>query len=213
MANGDAVRIERREKLIAGALSLLNEKPFAAVTVEDLAERSGLPYWQTYRSKMSRLSVFKMAVFALGNRISTDIGQFKPDLTTISAAIRTSTHDIVHLMVSRDYINLLALLVREGRSEPWIADVYRDKVESRLVAYLTESVRHAGIVHGCLALFQEGTVTTLIRSLEKDLVLPQLHPAHDPPNDDASLNRIEAGAAAHLMGAVYTLGQAESSAA
>lgn len=197
-----AQREENRLRLVNGALDLIAEKPFASVTVEELAERSGVSYWSTYRNLPTREQIFRMAATHLARRILDAMSTKSEPASGVSSAMQAFARRLMAVMQGEDYFRLLAIVIREGRGSDWLADVYSEQVASPLARLLERTVRAAGESMGAVVLIRDGAAQRFLMQMESALVLPRLHPMSQAPENGAATGLVDA-AARELVAATY----------
>ncbi|SMF62028.1 TetR/AcrR family transcriptional regulator [Allosphingosinicella indica] len=197
-----AQREENRLRLVNGALDLIAEKPFASVTVEELAERSGVSYWSTYRNLPTREQIFRMAATHLARRILDAMRAGGEPTSGVLAATQDFARRLMAVMQGEDYFRLLAIVIREGRGSDWLADVYSEQVATPLVRLLEHIVRAAGESLGAVVLIRDGAAQRFLMQMESALVLPRLHPMSHGPDHGAATGLVDAAARA-LVAATY----------
>lgn len=195
-------REENRLRLVNGALDLIAEKPFASVTVEELAERSGVSYWSAYRNLPTREQIFRMAATHLARRILDAMKAERGAASGVSAAAQGFARQLMAVMQGEDYFRLIAIMIREGRGADWLADVYSEQVAMPLARLLEQTIRAAGEGFGAVVMIRDGATQRFLMQMESALVLPRLHPMSGAPEAGAALALVDA-AARELVAATY----------
>jgi AcrR family transcriptional regulator len=195
----------RADQAADAALAMFLEQPREAVTIEALAERAGLTYWQVHRFHGNARNLFRAAVARLIQRIENRLSGAPADPLSVGDGVRRYTAYAAEIMQDEAYGQFVYLLIRDRCVEPMLEEAYESRIASPLRAGLERLVRSFGLDHGMMILLGANSSREFVKSLEAEFVLPRLLPGFVAPDAEmvsAAVRRI----ADRVVAASYVLG-------
>jgi hypothetical protein len=195
----------RADRVADVALAMFLDHPREAVTIEALAERAGLKYWQVHRFHGNARNLFRAAVARLIRRIEIRLSAAPTDALSVAEGVRGYTAFAAEVMQDEAYAQFVYLLIRDRCVEPMLEEAYEGRIARPLRAGLERIVRDFGLEHGVMILFGAASSREFIKSLEAVFVLPKLLPGFVAPDAEtarAALRRI----ADRIVASSYVLG-------
>jgi AcrR family transcriptional regulator len=195
----------RTDQVVDAALALFLEQPRDAVTLEAVAERAGLNYWQVYRFHGNARALFRAAVSRLVQRIEAGLAAAPTEAPSVSEGVRRYTGFVAEMMLDEAYAQFAYLLIRDRCSEKMLEEAYESRILRALRGGLERIVRNSGRRHNMIILLGEAATRDFAKSLEAELVLPRLLPGHAPPSTEVLASAIKR-IADRTVEATYALG-------
>jgi len=177
------------------------ERPLTELTVKELAESSGLSFWATYRGP-TRTQLIRIAILELVKEVSEHLQEFREQESTVHETIRAYVEHIVDVVSSSKYVELAYLLIRDGRTYPWLKEEYEEQIVQPFCRKLEEAVRSAGVRYGAWICFKDDVPRRTLRKLESVLTLPLLLPGAEAPSE-AERQEVALHISRQLMSATY----------
>jgi len=187
------------------ALAMFLEQPREAVTIEALAERAGLTYWQVHRFHGNAGNLFRAAIARLIQKVESRLNSAPSDALSMNEGIRRYTAFAAEVMQDEAYAQFVYLLIRDRHVEPMLEEAYDGRIAGPLRRGLEKLVRSFGLDRDMMILLGANSSWEFVKSLEAEFVLPRLLPGFVPPNPEtvnAAVRRI----ADRVTTASYVLG-------
>jgi len=165
---------ERREDITAGVLPLYIARPWAAVSIEDIADNLGISYWQVYYSFDGQEDVYRGCVTRLIETVTKRFEEAPIPLASVNRAIQNYIRHAADIVASDAYQHLLFLRLRDEHTDPWIRTAYENKIAEPLRKGLEDAVAQAGKRHGLKIVILHGVRERCLTMLEAALALPKL---------------------------------------
>lgn len=195
----------RADQIADAALAMFLDHPRDAVTIEALAERAGLKYWQVHRLHGNARNLFRAAVARLVRRIEIRLTAAPAEASSVSDGIRRYTAFAAEVMQDETYAQFAYLLIRDRCVEPMLAEAYEGRIARPLRAGLEKIVRDFGLKHDLMILLGADSSRVFIKSLETEFVLPRLLPGFVAP-DAETVNAAVRRIAGRIVATSYVLG-------
>ena len=141
-SNGMVPRARRggsREAIVEAASRLFLEQGFGAVSMDELAEASGLARRTLYNQFTSKEEIFREMLFRVSGHLEK---AFPPGIETqgdVEEVLRVVARMILELHGRPEYLGFLRMVVADSRQFPWIAGEFAaimDPQTERLERYL-----------------------------------------------------------------------------
>lgn len=165
---------KRREEIAEGALSLYLERPWPNVSIDEIADRLGISYWQVYYSFDGQEDVYRAAAQRLVDRLATRIAEAPVPKNSVNRTIHDYVRHAASVVGSEDYARLVFLAMRDEHTDPWVRQAYEGKVAGPLRRGLEIAVKNAGDKNGLDMIVLHGTSERYLTMLETALALPRL---------------------------------------
>jgi AcrR family transcriptional regulator len=139
----DARQAERREAILAAALTAFSERGFTAARLDDVAQRAGIAKGTIYLYFRDKETLFQELIRTRLLPIVGTIGQ----LGAVDVPVRVLAGQLIELFV-RDIVgsprrDVIRLMISEGARFPKLADFYYDQVVSPVMTTLSSLLRRA----------------------------------------------------------------------
>ncbi len=204
--------LSRERHLLEAALPAFLEMPIAKVTLDLLAERSGLDRYFIHR-RFNRERMFRHAILLLVREVAEEAASIDPPAhQSVREAVRGYAVRVAALFASERYRKLLYIVVRDGRENEWLAEAYEGRVTRPIRAKLTGLVRRAGLLSGAALVLRPNSEQRFLAKLENFFVLPALKPDFVEPSADEASAVIEA-AVNDIVAATFAVDREVESAA
>lgn len=165
---------ERRAAIAAGALPLFLERPWSAVSVEDIAARLEISYWQVYYSFDGLEDIYRACVARLIEQVEDRIAAPPPPGPSVNRTIQDYVRHAADIVGSDAYQHLLFLRLRDEHTDPWIRTAYEGRIAEPLRAGLETAVAEAGDRSELSIVLLHGMRERCLMMLEAALALPRL---------------------------------------
>jgi hypothetical protein len=201
----EIAKAARADQAADAALAMFLDQPREAVTLEALAERVGLKYWQVHGFHGNARNLFRAAVSRLIQRIEIRLLAAPTEALSVSDGVRRYTAFAAEVMQDDAYAQFAYLLIRDRCVEPMLEEAYEGRIARPLRAGLEKIVRAFGLKHDLMILLGEAAAHEFVKSLEAEFVLPKLLPGFVAPDAEivsATVRRI----ADRIVAASYVLG-------
>jgi hypothetical protein len=201
----EIARAARADVAADVALTMFLDGPREAVTLEALAVRAGLKYWQVHRVHGNAGNLFRAVVARLVQRIEIRLSAAPITALSVSEGVRRYTSFAAEIMQDEAYAQFVYLLIRDRCVEPMLEEAYETRIARPLRAGLEKIVRTFGLEHDLMILLGANSSREFIKSLEAEFVLPKLLPgfvAPEPETVSAAVRRI----ADTIVASSYVLG-------
>lgn len=165
---------ERREEIAANVLPLYIARPWAAVSINDMAENLGISYWQVYYSFDGQEDVYRTCVARLIDTVAKRIEKAPAPLASVNRTIQDYIRHAADIVGSDAYQHLLFLRLRDEHTDPWIRTAYENRIAEPLRKGLEDAVTHAGKQHNLKIVILHGVRERCLTMLEAALALPKL---------------------------------------
>jgi len=195
----------RADQAADAALAMLLDHPREAVTLEALAERAGLKYWQVHRCHGNAGNLYRAAVARLVRKIEVRLSAAPAEALSVSEGVRRYTAFAAGIMQDEAYAQFAYLLIRDRCVEPMLEEAYEGRIARPLRSGLERMVRAFGLRHDVMILLGADSSREFVKSLEAEFVLPRLLPgfvAPDAETVNAAIRRI----ADRVVASSYMLG-------
>ena len=195
----------RADQAADAALAMFLERPREAVTIEALAERAGLTYWQVHRFHGNARNLFRAALARLIQKIENRLSGAPVEALSVGDGVRRYTAYAAEIMQDEAYGQFVYLLIRDRCVEPMLEEAYESRIAGPLRAGLERLVRSFGLDRGTMILLGANSSREFVKNLEAEFVLPRLLPGFVPPDPEsvsAAVRRI----ADRVIAASYVLG-------
>jgi|SRR5579883_385872 TetR/AcrR family transcriptional regulator of autoinduction and epiphytic fitness len=132
-------RAGSREAIVEAAQRLFLERGFGAVSMDELAEASGLARRTLYNQFASKEEIFREMLLKVSGQLEN---AFPPGLETqgdVEGVLRVVARVILDLHENPEYLGFLRMVVADSRQFPWIAEEFAAVMEpqtERLARYL-----------------------------------------------------------------------------
>jgi TetR/AcrR family transcriptional regulator, regulator of autoinduction and epiphytic fitness len=139
-AGSRARRTESRSAIIEAAERLFLERGFGSVSMDELAEASGVARRTLYNQFSSKEEIFREMLLRVSGQLER---AFPPGIETqgdVEHVLRLIARMILELHESPAYLGFLRMVVADSRQFPWIAEEFAavmDPQTERLTRYLT----------------------------------------------------------------------------
>lgn len=197
-------RNARRAEIATAALHLCLSRPREEVTVAAVAEAAGLTFWQVYRTTGAVDRLYRIAVLQLVDQIAGALKRPRRSHDAVHAAIAAYTEHVAEVVEGEAFGNLLYLLIRDGCGEPWLSEVYEDRVARPIRTGLREVIQDAAAKRGAAVGLREDAEAHFLQSLQAALAFPRLLPGVAAASR-ASRNRVVAALTRETVSASYSL--------
>ena len=195
----------RADQATDAALAMLLELPREAVTLEALAERAGLTYWQVHRVHGNAGNLYRAAIARLVQRIEGRLGDAPGQARSVADGVRNYTAFVAQVMQDEAYADFVYLLIRDRCVEPMLEEAYERRIAGPLRAGLERLVRTFGLSQGVMILLGANSSREFVKCLEAEFVLPRLLPGFAPP-DPESVSTAVRRISDRVVAASYMLG-------
>ena len=175
----------RADQATDAALAMLLELPREAVTLEALAERAGLTYWQVHRVHGNAGNLYRAAIARLVQRIEGRLGDAPGQARSVADGVRNYTAFVAQVMQDEAYADFVYLLIRDRCVEPMLEEAYGRRIAGPLRAGLERLVRTFGLNQGVMILLGANSSREFVKSLEAEFVLPRLLPGFTSPDSES----------------------------
>lgn len=181
--------LRRKEAVVLSAcMEQLLSRPLDSVTIKSVAESAGLPEWSAYRAAYrvarNRDHLLRRAVQELADEIARRITAFPECSATVHGTIEAIVSHAAAVMAQPDFGRFFRLVVAQQPFQPWLHEIYEQKLAGAFCRRLEESVRTVGRRLGMAICFRAGAPRFILRQLEQAICLPPLLPGHDPVDED-----------------------------
>jgi len=141
--NGIPPKIARggsREAIVEAATRLFLKHGFGAVSMDELAEASGLSRRTLYNQFTSKEEIFREMLLRVSGQLED---AFPPGIETqgdVEEVLRLVARMILELSGQPQYLGFLRMVIADARQFPWIAEEFAavmDPQTERLARYLT----------------------------------------------------------------------------
>lgn len=164
----------RRQQIVERVTDLYLERPWINISIETVAERAGLSFWQVYHSFDGQEDVYRAVVGRLLASIEVEIDAAPRASDTVRATIVDYVDCITTLYLSDDYRGLVFLELRDGPSEPWLAMNVRCRIRKRIRTGLESRIAAAGRRHGLSIVCDGEILERSLAALEANTALTSL---------------------------------------
>jgi len=195
----------RADQAADAALAMLLAHPRESVTLEALAERAGLKYWQVHRFHGNAGNLYRAAVARLIRKIEIRLSAAPTEALSVGEGVRRYTAFAAEVMRDEAYAQFAYLLIRDRCVEPMLEEAYESRIARPLRAGLEKIVRDFGLSRDVMILLGADSSREFVKSLETEFVLPKLLPGFVAPDAErvsAAVRRI----ADRIVAASYVLG-------
>ena len=196
----------RADQAADAALAMLLEKPRESATIEAVAERAGLTYWQVHRFHGNSGNLYRAAAARLIQKIEALIADAPTQAHALGDGVRRYTMFVAEVMRSEAYAQFAYLLIRDRCVEPLLEEAYETRIAAPLRAGLEKLVRSLGLRQGAMILLGVNSSRQFIKSLEAAFVLPRLLPGFDSADAETASVAIRR-VADRVVAESYVLGQ------
>ncbi|QLC24756.1 TetR/AcrR family transcriptional regulator [Parasphingopyxis algicola] len=203
-SNGSVIDWRKRRQEIADrALPLFLARPWANVTVEDIAAETGLSFWQIYYSFDGQEDVYRTSVTRLFDRLAKRVADRPEPGKTVLETVRKHVDFTAGILRDRSYRQILYLRIRDEPMEPWLSIQYRKKIAVPLIRNVKSAVSEAGNRQGLSIAVDDECCRQMLASLEARIAFPSL--LHSEEIDTQSSDRAVDSSARTLWAATYNL--------
>ncbi len=164
----------RRQHIVENVTELYIERPWVNVSIEAIADRADLSFWQVYYSFDGQEDVYRAVVGRLFANIEAQLDAAPRASDTVRGTIADLVDWIETLFLSTDYRRLIFLKLRDGPSEPWLAMNFQRKIRDRVHAALEAQISAAGRNHGLSILCDTDSIKLSVARLEAATALINL---------------------------------------
>ena len=164
----------RRSSIATDVLDLYLEKPWPNVSIDEIAERLGISYWQVYYAFDGQEDIYRAAVNRLVDMIA-NMSSFTPKTNlSVSQSIQDYVRYAAGIVSSDEYRKLLFLCLRDQHTDPWVKTAYDQRIAEPLRQGLEITVARAGARTGMDLCVLHGERDSYLTKLEATLALPKL---------------------------------------
>ena len=164
----------RREAIADGVLPLYITRPWAAVSIDEIAEHLGISYWQVYYSFDGQEDVYRACVTRLIDSVTKHIAKAPVPAGSVNRTIQNYVRHAADIVGSDAYQQLLFLRLRDEHTDPWIRTAYENRIAEPLRQGLEDAVTRAGKQHDLNIVILHGARERSLTMLEAALALPKL---------------------------------------
>jgi AcrR family transcriptional regulator len=164
----------RRQTIATDVLDLYLEKPWPNVSIDDIAERLGISYWQVYYAFDGQEDIYRAAVYRLVDTIA-DMDGYEPAANlSVSQSIQDYVRYAAGIVSTDEYRKLLFLCLRDQHTDPFVKAIYDQRIAEPLRQGLEDTVTRAGAQTGMDLCVLNGERDSYLTKLEATLALPKL---------------------------------------
>ncbi|WP_299322158.1 hypothetical protein [Parasphingopyxis sp.] len=192
----------RRREIVERVTGVYLEKPWQSITIEAVAERSGMSFWQVYYSFDGQEDVYRAVAGRLIANIEAQIDTAPQCADTVRDTIAQYIGWLSALFLSVDYRNLAFLKLRDGPSEPWLVINIRRRIRHRLRKALESRIAGAGGKHGLSIICDSEAINRALAVLEANTAFASL--ASEAKVEDRSVDMAKAVAVSEIWQAART---------
>lgn len=194
---------ERRHQIAKKALPLFMARPWASVTVEDIAAEADMSFWQVYYSFDGQEDVYRGSVTLLFDQLAKQIARPFAAGATVLETVTSNADFMAEVMQDESYRQILYLRVRDESVEPWLGIQYRKRIAIPLVQNLKNAVAEAGKRQGLVIAVDDACCWSALASLEASFAFPYL--LRNAEIDEHSRKQAVSSSAKKVWSATYTL--------
>lgn len=155
-------------------MPLYLERPWSAVSIEEIAEHLSLSYWQIYYSFDCREDIYRAAVSLLVQGVRRKVQSAPPAASSVNRTVHRYVRHVAAVVGSDTYRNLLFLCIRDGQSDPWVKTQFEQQIAEPLRAGLEEAIARSGERLGLELVLLHGLRDWFLSALESSLCFPKL---------------------------------------
>ncbi|MGJ8535542.1 MAG: TetR/AcrR family transcriptional regulator [Parasphingopyxis sp.] len=164
----------RRSSIATEVLDLYLEKPWPNVSIDEIAERLGISYWQVYYAFDGQEDIYRAAINRLVEMI-VNMDSFTPRANlSVSQSIQDYVRYAAGIVGSDEYRKLLFLCLRDQHTDPMVKTAYDQRIAEPLRQGLENTVARAGARTGMDLCILHGERDSYLTKLEATLALPKL---------------------------------------
>lgn len=123
---------ESRRRILAAARTLLRQHSYQSFSIEAVASLAGLTRRTVYNLFADRLTLYRMSRAALLAEFEPLLPQREADGIPLRHALEEFARQALVALGTPGHHELLASVRRDGAFLPWIAELYRERVEQLL---------------------------------------------------------------------------------
>ena len=194
---------KRRHGIAKMALPLFMAKPWANVTIEDVAAHADMSFWQVYYSFDGQEDVYRASVTLLFDSLAERIAEPFATSATVLETVTCYADLMAKIMQEESYRQILYLRIRDESVEPWLGIQYRKRIAIPLVQSLKMGVAEAGKKLGLAIAVDDEICWGALASLEASFAFPYL--LHNAGIDEHSRKQAVSSSAKKIWSATYTL--------
>ena len=198
-------RNDRASRVIKSALELGLRHPRDEVPIEAIAKNAGMTFWQAHHCFGNLENLYRAAATKLVAEIEADLADAPQSARTVSEGIRSFVTFAADAVQKDAYLRFLRIVIRDRHLEPLLDEMYEKRVLMSFKRGLETIVRSAGDRLGLVILLPQGAARDLLKSLEAELVLPQLLPSFVKPRPEEAITIVQRLATA-TMALTYPMG-------
>lgn len=125
-----------RQRILGIARQLLRERPFVSVSMEMVAERSGVSRRSVYNHFPDREQLYRASRELLLAELAGLINPTLPPTQRPELALLRFAQSLVRLFDDERYAELLLSVIRDGPAQPWIVEAFDRRVRAPLLQAL-----------------------------------------------------------------------------
>jgi AcrR family transcriptional regulator len=143
-APGKARRSDVREAIVAAAESLILDRGYAAVSMDELAAAAGVARRTLYNQFASKEEIFREMLAGLARQLEHALPPGVETQGDVEEVLRLIARALVSLHQRPEYLGFFRVAVTDSRQFPWIAEAFAAVIEpmldrlSRYLAHLTK---------------------------------------------------------------------------
>ena len=168
----------RQELLPQVAACVANHRCLKGLTLQGVAEESGVSVWALRYSFDDAPRLFRCVVAYYLNRIGQRISYSPPPTRSVLAGIQDYARFIAGAVNEPEYRDFLYLVIRNC-DVPWVSKSYQQKIVGKLGRGLEDVVAAAGEANGLQLALRPGAGARFVKLIEAELVLPAFLPSSD----------------------------------
>lgn len=210
-------RTEHKARLLDAVAEHLVDHPFERMSLMNVAEACGVSMWALRYNFKNIERLFRVTAGHLIKSVLQQAEYQPPQTASVLDAIHRYALFLAGLVQTREYRNLLYLVIRNGRHHRWLEEEYEQRIVSGLCRDL-EAVVDAARQQGSNVAIRKDAPRRFHKRIETELALSALLPPLRegvPPDLDKLMREIsrEAFEATYAMDSSYVLELATASAA
>lgn len=167
---------EKRRYLIEQVEPVVVDHPPETLNMKEIARASNVKLWQLRAYFGDVQDVFKQVALHLIDKVCEALPVPGAEEPRVLDAIDDYVTRVSDLTASPVYARLLGFVIRNSHSHPWLVELYRSRISSRLSENLEAAIRATGQRGGLDVLLHEKAKTAWLRRLEAQAALACIYP-------------------------------------
>jgi AcrR family transcriptional regulator len=195
-------RTEHKARLLDAVAEHLVDHPFERMSLMNVAEACGVSMWALRYNFKNIEWLFRVTAGHLIKSVVQQSQYQSPATSSVLDAIHRYAIFLAALVRTREYRNLLYLVIRNGRHHRWLEEEYEQRIVSKLCRDLEAVVDQAGRQQGSSVAIRKDAPRRLHKRIETELALCTLLP-HLRESGPAELDRLTREIAREAFEATY----------